>query len=272
MDKTVTIGSPTLNPGDYFYIRYRQLPGGAWVDVGAIDTNTFTLNNLADGNYELEVTYVFANGKECNPVVIPFTVDSDPPVVECDCLILSGVYVNKDCDNIITINATVATPYPDNCGVRITYSYNGGADTVVNYTNLNLPNQLTIPIQSTNNVKLKVEVLCCENEQWMVCYDSTIIDIRTCGCTSPPEITNETFTINPNSTRTYCIDFLPSNPDIQPYVIKFYPVVGMPQVFSWTVPTAGHYCFDLPENINASPGKWISIVSNPCGQDQGNGL
>jgi hypothetical protein len=273
MDKYINIGTPTLSPGDYFEVRYRKLPNGAWQDFGELTTQNFVLNGLSDGEYELEITYVLADGTKCTPTIINFSVDSDPPTPPvCDCLDLSNVYVNVDCDNIITIHADIATPLPDNCGIKITYSFNGGSDISVDYDNNTLPNPLIIPIQNANNVHLKVEVYCCGTETWKTCYDANIVDIRRCGCISPPEIINETITYNPNATSTYCVTFNGSNPNVPPYTITFQPIIGMPTVYTQNVPNQGTYCFNIPEGIRPSLGKWLTVVSNQCGQDSSTGL
>lgn len=273
MDKYVNIGTPTLSPGDYFDVRYRKLPNGAWQDLGHINSQSFVINGLTDGSYILEITYVLADGTRCTPTTVSFDVDSDPPPPPvCDCIDVSEAYVSIDCRGVAKLNISFDTPYPDNCGIRLIYSFYSSPDVIVPYSNASLPSSLEIPIANANNVKVRIEVLCCETNQWITCYDSEIVDIRRCDCISPPEIINEDLTVNPNGTSKYCVTFIASNPDVSPYTITFDPTLSGTQVQTQVVQSAGNYCFNLPEGLIPTRGKWLVVVSNTCGQDSGNGL
>lgn len=272
MDKYVNIGSPTLSSGSYFEVRYRLLPNGIWQDFGQVMTQSFILTGLADGNYELEVTYYLADGASCTPSITDFTVTSvSVPPPSCTCLTVTNVYINIDCTNIITINATVAQPYPTNCGIRITYISQNGDTAIVLYTNDDLPSQLQIPISYSNGVTLKIEIYCCATQQWITCYDNTITDIRRCECTSPPTITNETYVVNADGTSVYGVTFTASVPDTPPYSISFTPTIGASTTYTQNVQSAGTYYFTLPSTVFAARGKWLTVVSNQCGQDSSNG-
>ena len=64
----ITVSTPVLLAGMSFKVRYRQLPSTTWTPfLPNPTTNTFTIPNLTDGTWEVEIITVCANGKLSPP-------------------------------------------------------------------------------------------------------------------------------------------------------------------------------------------------------------
>lgn len=267
---TINIGSPLLNSGDHFYIRYQTYPGGLWTVFGNLTSNSFNIN-LNPDTYRFEVTYVLASNIECEPAYFILTAVSTP-VATCECVSVSEAYISIGCDSVIKMNVTFVTPLSVNCGVRIGQGVGQSTLTYSNYINSNLPSPLVYSLQSSSSQRLTVDVFCCDTQTWLNCYDEIITDIRRCTCDNAPTITNETLTAHPDGSHTYCVTYTASSPDENPYHITFHPNGGSSNVFHATMVGAATVCFNIPSGIEISAGKWSCTVSNSCGSDSSNGL
>lgn len=64
----ITVAQPTLLAGMSFVVRYRLLPSTTWTNfLPNPTTNTFTIPNLTDGTWEVEIKTRCANGKLSPP-------------------------------------------------------------------------------------------------------------------------------------------------------------------------------------------------------------
>lgn len=137
MDVTIQINIPVLVGLEKFKTRYREAPSGAWSSYVDRTNTAFTLTGLTDGNYELEVIFVKADGTECPATYREFTV-----VTPADCAEFTAEIVQNGNLFILQISYTIPSPYvTPPCGYKITY---GG--TTVSYASLPAsPIQIPVP-------------------------------------------------------------------------------------------------------------------------------
>jgi hypothetical protein len=110
MNVNVQINDPVLMPGEYFLVRYRADPSGAWINLPNQTNDPFVISDVSEGPYSLSVRFVTAQGKICPDVIKSFTV------YECDEELIPA-----------TISESGLYPRTDgNYGIHGTYIYEPG--------------------------------------------------------------------------------------------------------------------------------------------------
>lgn len=113
-NKIITISSPVLQAGEYFEVRYRLLPSGAWVNISPQDNDPFTIVGLTEGNYALEVT-LFSGSPAVPCETKTYFFDVEP---ECGCPANILASATQDINGIITV---IITSDPPPAGINAYY-------------------------------------------------------------------------------------------------------------------------------------------------------
>lgn len=271
MNATITIGQPILQPGEHFEASYALLPNGVPVDVGDETNAPFTITGLSDGDYQLTVVYVRADGSECDPTVTGFTVAR----YGCECPAIDELYVQRSCKGGAIIHVSFSGTGDDICSYIISYS-NFGSTVLVPVQYAVLPQSIDIPIPD-NGVGgaplFGVSVMCCDSLCGGItkCTDvSPIIDIRECQCAIGPKITSSAILYNGATSQWYiALSFSGSVMDMPPYTITYQQqgAIGAAPVNIVTETGAGTFDIDVfPVPYNGTLSYSIT-VSNTCGTD-----
>lgn len=256
MNANITITEPALMAGEHFEVRYRQLPSGSWNVFPDQMDNDFTIPDLTEGNYQVEITFVKSDGTLCDAITYNFTVPPDPVIPDCDCPTVSNVYIQRGCDRVLTLHADIDTSDLTACNYQVIYSQAGNSNTI-NYQTI--PDELNITLNTTENVTLIIRAYCCELENWLECYNENVTDIHECECIGELTITSaNSETLIGNQSKVTVI-FTASNPDIPPYLIQ---IVSGSNVFNTSVGTDGTYDFIVPFLMEGTP---TVTISNYCG-------
>lgn len=182
---TITIPTPVLTPPDHFKVRYRSLPGGSWIDLPEQSNEPFTIDPIAEGNYELEVIAV-VGGIECPPVITPFSVNTSR-----ECLTVTNAYIQLNSDGSpqsVVIDFGTPAPTPP-CGWIVEYNSQYqwflSGPIVVYYSAASFPSsgQLVLPFSGTAGMAQRVRITAdyCGGNQ-IVCYDQPIQTTVTPPC------------------------------------------------------------------------------------------
>jgi len=272
MDVTIQINDPVLMTTEYFLVRYRLLPAGVWVDLGAQTNASFQILGLADGEYELEVRFVNEEGVICPAVTREFTVSEDPPPDECLCPDLTELYITRKCDDTSVIHMTFSGVGNGVCQFNVQYTqWGGGGQQTLTYTPNNIPAFLDLIIPTTGNSiapTVTTWVDCCDGAT-NICNSGQITDIRNqdCDCVSP-YISGAWINYDPTTDEyLLCINFTSSNVAHTIYAKQQQTV--NPAVFNEvTTPTVADGYFEIP--LDPEPFNNIEyyvLVSNSCGSD-----
>lgn len=156
-DLTITIPAPSLTTGQYFKVRYRQLPGGAWGSYSNRSNAAFTITGLSIGDYEFEFILVNADETQCPPVYRTYTLVGD-----YDCITFASEM--KKVNNLYHIEIAYTLPpgHTDPaCGWEVEYIQNSTSN---KFTYANLPASGIIKIPCPNVAAiLYVRALMCNN-------------------------------------------------------------------------------------------------------------
>lgn len=182
MDYSVTVSEPILESGESFKVYLRELPDGIMTYYDTFTTNTFLLEGLNEGDYELGVAFVTDEGVECPMSITIIHVVDEPP---CFCGYLENVYVQRNCDQTATLYATFDDSFECATKYILTYTQLGGlSPSTIEYTEK--PDTIAIPLTySTSNVpaNISLSIICCDGST-KSCYDMPVSDIRDCTCKS----------------------------------------------------------------------------------------
>lgn len=187
-DLTITIPAPILTTGQYFKVRYRQLPSGTWSAQSNHTNAAFSLTGLSVGEYEFEFILVKADDTHCPPVYRTYTL-----VGEFECISFASTMVKVN--GLYYLDITYALPpgYTDPpCGWEIKYyPYNGPALTLP-YAALPTSGQIRVLVQNTSGSLYITANLC--NGKTKQCHVNDI--------TSIPDAPCEPMTVNPTALLT----------------------------------------------------------------------
>lgn len=177
-DLTVQIPAPTLTTGQYFKVRYRQLPGGAWSAYTNRSNISFTITGLSEGDYQLEFILVNADGAECTAVYRTYTI-----VTDYQCISFNSQLVEVAGLYHIEVTYTLPQVFTDpNCGWEIEWLPVNGAASKIPYTALPTSGIIKIPTANDGGV-FRINALMC-NGRSKQCHVNDILKISAPPCTS----------------------------------------------------------------------------------------
>jgi hypothetical protein len=136
-DVTLTIQSPQAGNGATFKYRYRELPSGSYGGYTSVGTNTFTIIGLTEGaSYEVEITFVLADGTVCTPVTKTISV----PTTE-DCVTAEATIEPNGDNYLLSIEYFYASSpaVPNPCGYIVQYNLVGSTQPPIQYSYNTLP-------------------------------------------------------------------------------------------------------------------------------------
>lgn len=172
-DVTIQINTPILTGSDYFKVRYREYPSGAFGAYSNRTNSPFTLIGLSAGQYELEVILV-KDGAECPAILKLFTV-VDP--FECLEFEAEIKYNTSQTALYVELDYILPTPFTNPpCGWHI-QAIGATTNKVVNYTTLPTP-PIKIAINNNEALFFKVIADLCDGKT-ETCFESDL--------TPPPE-------------------------------------------------------------------------------------
>jgi hypothetical protein len=273
MDVQISINDPVLLGTEYFLVRYRLVPAGLWVDLGIQSNAPFTITGLGAGNYELEVVFVNEEGVLCPAVISDFTVVADPPIDECECMTVTNLKVNRNCDNTAIIHMDLGAS-SGGCSLSITYTQFGNVNPqTITYPQGSFPSFVDISTPdnpSSTPPSVSVILECC-NGDTLTCFNGQITNIinQDCGC-HVPYISGAWINYDPIANEyTLCISF-GSLPGVDHNI--YYKQLGTtnPTVFDeGNVPTTTDGYFEIPLSPEAFTGdvQYYVKVTNDCGED-----
>ena len=154
-DLNITIPSPQLTTGQYFKVRYRQLPSGTWSGYSNQSNAPFTITGLSVGDYQLEFKLVNADASECAAVYRVYTITPD---YECISFSSNTVGVN----NITYFELTYTLPPGHTappCGWELEYS-DGTTTKTSTYASLPPSGTLRMPVPNVAGVVRVFALLC----------------------------------------------------------------------------------------------------------------
>lgn len=183
---TITIPTPVLTPPDYFRVRYRKLPSDPFQEISDQTNVPFTITDLSEGDYELEVTPVIG-GVDCPITLTTFTVSSAKPCLNVTDGFIQLAAPGSGMSNVATV-VYDAPPNPPcgwivEWGSELDFAY--GAQSVSYYTASDFPpSPLLLPSSTTLGTSQKVRIIAdyCGGDQ-IVCYDAIIQRTESATCT-----------------------------------------------------------------------------------------
>ena len=177
-DITVQIPAPTLTTGQYFKVRHRQLPGGAWSGYSNKSNLAFTITGLSEGEYQLEFILVNADATECAAVYRTYTV-----VTDYECITFNSQMVDVNGLYHIELTYTLPSGFTNPaCGWEITWQPVHGATSKIPYTSLPTSGIIKIPTQNDGGV-LRIHAQMC-NGRTKQCHVNDIVKISPPPCNS----------------------------------------------------------------------------------------
>lgn len=161
----INIGSPILGAGDSFSVRSRILPDGSFSAGTSYTTNSFTLTGLLDGTgYEIEVTYVKADGTICESVLYQFSTAN-----AFSCIDFAASIQKAGTGYIVHVTYSLPPGFTDPpCGWDFVYTLNG-VDTPIHYATLPNTGVINISLPSNSSIVFKVVANLC-NGKTTNCY------------------------------------------------------------------------------------------------------
>lgn len=275
MDVAIQINDPILVPGsnEYFLVRYRLLPNGAWIDLGQQSNAPFMITGVDLGLYELEVRFVNDDGIICPAVIRNFEVSEDPPPDTCTCFDFDEIYVTKLCSGVAVIHLDFGGVGQGACQYQVTYTgFNGSSPQTITYNQGLLPPVLDLTIPDSNSQigpTVILKLICC-NGDILECYNSQITDIRDQDCDCDiPSITDAWINYDP-LTQEYriCINFTSGTSVLPPYTIGYEQLNTNPaDTGSVNQSTPGYYEIIVDPEPFTGGLEYRVIVSNECGRD-----
>lgn len=207
-DINITIGTPTLKPGEKFKVRYREMPGGAFIPFADQTNAPFTISGLNPGTqYEVEITFVLADGTQCYTVNRYFTTKNP---FTCDGYGFS-VQLIQDPNTLYYIELSYTPGAVPPCGWEIEYTQQGQMTQFISYTTLPLSGLIRIPVNNISGV-ITVRALLC-NGASTICFESDFNAVILPPCV-PIVITEVILTGNPPPSPGYTlsIEYTQSTP------------------------------------------------------------
>lgn len=146
-DLTINIPQPILTTGQYFKVRYRALPSGAWSGYTNRTNAPFTITGLSAGDYEFKFILVNADATECPATYRTYTIEEDYTCISFNSEMkeVNGLYH-------IEITYTIPGGHTDpSCGWEVVWIQNGKMNTVP-FSNLPGSGIIKIPCQNLSAV------------------------------------------------------------------------------------------------------------------------
>lgn len=275
---SVTISDPVLGVGESFRERHRLLPAGAWSGYTSRTNATFSITGLTEGRYELEISFVQADGTICPAVSRYYDVVEPPEEEPYECPDFTVTQVLNP--NRIKIEYTGGVGVPP-CGYKIEYRVGTGAYQPTNYATLpaspfyiNLPfGGSTIHVRITAN-QCNGSIVCYEDDVTAppapVCEHMTGFDYIVTPLEQPMQ-KRKAYTITltattqstptPTTAATFTITQGFAVSPAVPWVGTF-PVTGLsPTAFSVTFTVYHNFPFGSP----TPPVYWVLTFNDACG-------
>lgn len=205
----ITIPSPILVSGQSFNVRYRLLPGGAWVNISPKTNATFQITGISAGQYELEARLNMGGSPAviCPPVYYYFVAEGE---YDCVDLMQAEIIRSGQQSSIVIVSNAPSTGYP--CGYQVEYMVVGNSfGNVINWT-LPPPINLTIPIPTPpSDYIVRIWGVICGSGDRVLCYEDTLEAPTSCD---PITIQSPGVSFIQNSSGIYFlrIPFNQSNP------------------------------------------------------------
>lgn len=233
-DLSITIPSPQLTTGQYFKVRYRQLPSGSWSAYSNRSNAAFTISGLTEGDVEIEFKLVNADGSECAAVYRTYKVYGD-----YDCIGFDHELVPEN--KLVYLELTYTLPLGHTappCGWELEYTDPNGT-VVIPYSTLPPSGKIRLKVPNVTGI-IKMKALLC-NGKSKVCY----VDDVTPVYVPPPCIPmyNPSMTLVEERNNGKCEYFLvikftqsipaSTNPKL---VYQQSDVIGMGDYFNGTLP------------------------------------
>lgn len=167
----ITIPQPVLTSGQFFKVRYRQVPFGSWSGYTNRNNNPFTLTGLSANQYELEIVLVKPDGTECPAVYKTFTITGE---YDCAKVTFAAQMVKVGSVYNLVVQYTKNAGYTDPpCGWRIVYTQNSTTNTYTVASLSGSTGSFKIPLLNNNGVLVRVYSDMCSDKIKM-CYESDV--------------------------------------------------------------------------------------------------
>lgn len=216
--KKIKINLPQLAGGEYFKVRYRELPSGTFTSYQNETNAEFTLTGLTpNANYEVEIIYVKLGLTDCPATYQYFTVPED-----YTCVNDFAASIVQGAGGLYWLEITYTPPATSpSAGWEIIYQKNG-SNTTVKYATL--PASGTIRIQVANvstSVTIRAMI---GGGQYLQCAQFDVSAIVDPPCVAISNL-NISFreVLKPNGRCDYYIDisFTQSNPASNPIYLDY---------------------------------------------------
>ncbi len=274
MDVTIQISDPVLIGAEHFNVSYFVLPNGSPVDISPKTNAPFVISGLSAGSYQLNVSFVTADGVICSPVTQVFTVTADPPTDTCVCLSFSELYVQKNCDGTANMHVAFAGSGGGACGgYSLSYTgYNGTSPNTINYTSTALPPYVDIPLSNTIGTTPNVSlVIHCCNQSDLTCFNGSVTDVRQANCDCEVPIITDAWINYDDTTGNYklCINFGSGGVNFPPYNVIYNQIGGttINDSGAATETSYGYFEYSILPSAFTGQLQYDVIVLDGCGQD-----
>jgi len=276
---TITIDTPVLLGNQHFHVRYKLHQSLTWLDLGLKDNNPFTIPNLVDGDYDLWVNLVMADGTECEERIYYFPVISP----SCNCFTSATGVVQEIRSQQFQINITI-TGMPavqPKCGWKVNYQ---NSTTLFSTTYQTLPTNLIIPVPVNDFYLVDIIANCCDSEQTCATLDLSKAPITSCiGAIFGPDDRQMQIGQDQNGFFLTLIVTNQSTPPTSQFTVNYYqlnvktptpqqPFVGTPDSGTQVVNPTPYlnmqevkFYINPNPNVTTFPFDYVVVVIDVCG-------